>query len=314
MKLLLTGATGFIGSRVLFLLQSHDVGILGRTAPDGFSGNQYQASLENLSICVEAFCDVEVIIHCAARAHIMKDESIDPLTEYRRVNVDGTLNLARQAAHAGVKRFVFLSSIKVNGEKTVGGRKFCADDLHAPEDPYGVSKSEAEQQLFILGRETGMEIVVIRPPLVYGPGVKANFASLMKLVSFGFPMPFACMQNNRRSLVSLTNLVDLIVTCLEHPKAANQIFLVSDDDDLSTASLTKQLAHAFGLSTLQLPIPLWCYRLVGKILMKQSAVDRLLDSLQVDITHTKETLGWMPPQSVTEGLKETVEYFLKDKK
>lgn len=314
MRLLLTGATGFLGSRLLFLQEDHNVGVLGRTRPKGFVGGYFSASLGEGVDCSLALCGVDVVVHCAARAHIMKDESVDPLTEYRRVNVDGTLNLARQAAQAGVKRFIYISSIKVNGEETVGGKRFCADDQHAPEDPYGLSKSEAEQQLFALGRETRMEIVVIRPPLVYGPGVKANFASLMKLVSKGLPLPFSCINGNRRSLVSLTNLVDLIVTCIEHPKATNQIFLVSDNEDLSTASLVKGLAKALDVSSLQLPVPLWCYRLAGKIFGREDTVNRLLGSLQVDISHTKKTLEWTPPQSVADGLRETAEYFLRGKR
>ncbi|EKF9302979.1 NAD-dependent epimerase/dehydratase family protein, partial [Vibrio cholerae] len=210
--------------------------------------------------------------------------------------------------------FVFVSSIKVNGEGTSQDRPFTSADLHAPEDDYGLSKSEAEQQLFNIGKETGMEIVVLRPTLVYGPGVKANFASLMNLVSKGIPLPFGCITKNKRSLVSVNNLVDLIVTCINHPKAANQIFLVSDDHDVSTSEMVREMAIALEKPAWQLPVPVWCYKLVGKLFNKSAVVDRLTGSLQVDISHTKDTLGWRPPQSLRDGFKETAEAFLHSKK
>lgn len=256
----------------------------------------------------------DVIVHCAARVHVMNDAVSNPLEEYREVNTRGTINLARQAASAGVKRFVFVSSIKVNGEGTSQCKLFTSADAHAPEDDYGLSKAEAEQQLIELGQETGMEVVIIRPTLVYGPGVKANFASLMNLVSKGIPLPFGCINDNRRSLVSVANLVDLVVTCIDHPNAANETFLVSDDCDVSTSEMVTQMAKALGKPQWQLPVPKWCYKLAGKALGKQNVIDRLLGSLQVDITHTKNTLGWAPPQSLEEGFKQTADAFLQSKK
>lgn len=261
----------------------------------------------------EAFHNVKVVIHCAARAHIMDDDSDNPLDDFREVNTAGTINLARQAVDAGVKRFVFISSIKVNGEYTLSGIPFTPTDTRSPEDFYGQSKSEAEEQLLELSKNTGLEVVIIRPTLVYGPGVKANFASLLNLVSKGLPLPFGCITNNKRSLVSVKNLVDLIIICIDHPKAANQVFLVSDDHDVSTASMVKHMSKALGKSSRLLPVPLWCYRLVGKITGKTDVVDRLSGSLQVDITHTKETLGWVPPQRLEEGFKDTAEAFILNK-
>lgn len=243
----------------------------------------------------------------------MDDASNNPLDDYRDVNVRGTLNLARQAVDAGVKRFIFISSIKVNGESTQLGKPFRFDDQRSPEDFYGQSKSEAEEQLLQLAKETSLEVVIIRPTLVYGPGVKANFASLLNLVSKGLPLPFRCIKDNKRSLVSVDNLVDLIVTCIDHPKAINQVFLVSDDNDVSTNEMVQQMAKALDKSQWQLPIPTACYRLVGKVLGKEDVINRLLGSLQVDITHTKDTLGWKPPQTLEDGFKQTADAFLQSK-
>ncbi len=194
-----------------------------------------------------------------------------------------------------------MSSIKVNGETTTGKQPFSAKDMRMPEDPYGISKSEAEQQLLELGEQTGMEIVIIRPPLVYGEGVKANFASLMKLVGKGLPLPFRLINKNKRSLVSVYNLVDLIQVCIEHPNAANKVFLASDDHDLSTAEMVALMAKVQGKPNLAIPVPLWCFKLAGKVFDKQEVIDRLTGSLQLDITHTKNTLNWTPPYTVEDG-------------
>lgn len=252
-----------------------------------------------------------VVVHCAARAHVMDDKEAEPLTLYREVNTAGTVNLAKQAIDSGVKRFIFISSIKVNGEGTLVGCPFKTEDNHAPEDDYGLSKSEAEKQLVALAKDSSMEVVIIRPTIVYGPGVKANFASLMRLVSKGIPLPFGSITQNKRSLVSINNLVDLIVTCIDHPKAANQVFLVSDDHDVSTAEMVRELAIALDKPTWQLPVPIWCYKLFGKLFGKSDIVDRLTGTLQVDISHTKETLGWKPPQTLQEGFKQTAQAFLQ---
>jgi UDP-glucose 4-epimerase len=307
MKLLLTGYSGFVGSQLLDNLKSgYTLSLLGRTPPKNMDLDFHQSQLDELSDFSKPLTDVNVLIHCAARAHIMNDESQDPLTEFRKVNTHGTLNLAKQAASSGVSRFIYISSIKVNGESTEAKSPFKFDDKHAPKDPYGLSKSEAEIALFQLGKKTGMEIVVIRPPLVFGEGVKANFAALLKLVGKGLPLPFRCISQNKRSMVSVYNLVDLIKTCIEHPKAANQVFLASDDNDLSTADMIALMAKVQGKRNFALPVPVCLFDLAAKLLNKQDVVSRLTGSLQLDIEHTKNTLNWKPPYSVKHGFKLSV--------
>ncbi|MGI2153091.1 UDP-glucose 4-epimerase family protein [Shewanella oncorhynchi] len=314
-NILLTGGSGFLGKHLLNNLNKYQVRVLDRNLTK--KDNQvtyFKSSIDSLSKYSLLLENVDTVIHCAARVHVMNEQSLNPLNEFREVNTAGTMNLARQAQEAGAKRFIFISSIKVNGESTEIGKPFRASDERRPEDFYGQSKSEAEEQLLEFAKTTGLEVVIIRPTLVYGPGVKANFASLFKLVSKGLPLPFGCITDNKRSLVSVNNLVDLIVTCIDHPKAANQVFLVSDDQDISTATMVKHMSQALGKSTKLLPVPLWCYRLVGLLTGKTDIVGRLLGSLQVDITHTKETLGWVPPQTLEQGFKETAEAFLLNKK
>jgi len=241
-------------------------------------------------------------VHAAARAHIMKDDAVDPLAEYRRVNVAGTLNLARQAAAAGVKRFIFISSIKVNGERTSKGQPFSSHDAASPEDCFGIAKHEAEQGLRELSTETGMEVVIIRSPLVYGPGVKGNFASMIKLVGKGLPLPLGAV-HNKRSLVALDNLVDLITTCIDHPGAANQTFLVSDGEDISTTKLLQGVAQAMGKPSRLIPVPASVLQFAATLLGKKAVAQRLLGSLQVDISHTQKCLNWTPPFTVKQGLQ-----------
>lgn len=301
-RLLITGYSGFVGNNLVEQLQgNYQLNLLGRK-PSSF-GNVFKHNLDSSSLYSEALENIDVVVHCAARVHIMDDTASDPLNEFRAVNAHGTLNLAKQAAQAGVKRFIFLSSIKVNGESTTGKSPFTADDIVAAEDPYGISKAEAEQQLLDLSKQTGMEVVIIRPPLVYGEGVKANFASLMRFVGKGLPLPFRSIKNNKRSLVSVYNLVDLIKMCIEHPKAANQVFLASDDHDLSTSEMVALMAKVQGKKNLALPVPVWCFKLAGKLLNKNDVIDRLTGSLQLDITHTKNTLDWQPPYSAEHGFK-----------
>jgi nucleoside-diphosphate-sugar epimerase len=235
----------------------------------------------------------------------MKDIEADPLTAFRAVNVDGTLNLARQAAAAGVKRFVFVSSVKVNGECTAPGRAFTEADAPMPQDAYGQSKHEAEQGLRQLSSDMGMEVVIIRPPLVYGPGVKANFATLMHAVQRGWPLPLGSV-HNQRSLVALSNLVDFIVTCITHPQAANQTFLVSDGQDLSTAELVRGIAQAAGVPARLLPVPVWALQAGASLLGKGDVVQRLCGNLQIDASKARSVLGWVPPVSVEEGLRRSM--------
>jgi len=252
----------------------------------------------------------DVIIHSAARVHVMNDQSADPLVEFRKVNVDGTLNLAQQAAAAGVKRFIFISSIKVNGEGTLCGNPYTAFDTPAPQDPYGISKVEAEIGLRQIAEDTGMEVVIIRPVLVYGPGVKANFRSMMSWLNKGLPLPLGAV-HNKRSLVSLDNLVDLIVTCIDHPAAANQTFLVSDGEDLSTTELLRRMGKALGKPARLLPIPASLLEMGATLLGKKEVAQRLLGSLQVDIEHTCDTLSWKPKVTVDEALAKTARHFLE---
>ncbi|MEL4254253.1 SDR family oxidoreductase [Shewanella xiamenensis] len=314
-KILITGYSGFVGSALLPHLSKSSLVLIGRqdVASSYKYDNFYLKKLNSSEQFGDCLDGVSVIVHCAARVHIMNDKDKDPNLAFKEVNTLGTLNLARQAAAAGVKRFIFISSIKVNGESTSVYTPFRFNDDCHPQDPYGVSKSEAEIELKKLTAETDMEVVIIRPTLVYGPGVKANFASLMNLVSKGIPLPFGCITQNKRSLVSVTNLVDLIITCIDHPKAANQVFLVSDDHDVSTAEMVHEMAKALDKPSIQLPIPIWCYKLAGKLFNKSDVVDRLTGSLQVDISHTKETLGWKPPQTLQEGFKQTAQAFLQAK-
>jgi UDP-glucose 4-epimerase len=303
-KVLLTGYSGFVGSQLLNTLNSaYTFSLLGRTPPKNVDFDFHQAELNELSDFSESLSGVNTVIHCAARAHIMNEESQDPLAEFKKINTHGTLNLATQAASAGVKRFIYISSIKVNGESTEEGSPFKFDDKHNPLDPYGLSKSEAEIALFELGQVTGMEIVVIRPPLVFGEGVKANFAALLKLVGKSLPLPFRSITQNKRSMVSVYNLVDLIKICIDHPNAANQVFLASDDNDLSTAEMVALMAKVQGKRNFALPVPVWLFNLAAKLLNKQDVVNRLTGSLQLDIEYTKTTLGWKPPYSVEHGFK-----------
>lgn len=315
MRVLLTGANGFVGRALQARLLAdgvYEVSSAQRQLPaKHVAGVQYfQApSLGLEAEWLQALIAVDVIIHCAARVHVMDEQSSDPLTEFRRVNVDGTLRLARQAALAGVKRFIFLSSIKVNGECSNSGSPYLTDAKPAPTDSYGISKMEAEQGLRALAVETGMQVVIIRPVLIYGPGVKANFLSMMRWLYKGVPLPFGALDNSR-SLVALDNLVDLIVTCIDHPAAANQTFLVSDGEDLSTTELLRRMGVALGKPAHLLPVPSRLLEVGAAMLGKQALAQRLCGSLQVDISKTHDLLGWSPPVGVDEALRRTAAHFL----
>lgn len=317
MKVLMTGASGFVGRSLLAKLvadASCEVVAAVRSPLQGVDAIVHQvlvASHDGYTDWQPALSGVSTVVHCAARVHVMSDLAEDPLAEFRRINVDGTLNLARQAARAGVKRFVFLSSIKVNGEGTAIGRPYTADDVPAPADPYGVSKQEAEQVLRALAAETGMEVVIIRPVLVYGPGVKANFRSMMSWLNKGVPLPLGAI-TNRRSLVALDNLVDLIVTCIHHSAAANQTFLVSDGEDLSTTDLLRRMAVALGRPARLLPVPAAWLEMAAAVLGKRAIAHRLCGSLQVDIRKTRECLAWEPPYCVDDALRKTALHFLQE--
>ena len=307
MTVLITGASGFVGRALCHQAMRRGLGVhaAGRhtaQAPEGARAFS-TGSIDAETSWAPALVGAQTVVHLAARVHIMDDRSADPLAAFRQTNTAGTLHLARQAAAAGVRRFVFVSSVKVNGEGTAAGHPFTAADAPAPQDAYGISKMEAEQGLRRIAADTGMEVVIVRPPLVYGPGVKANFAALMRWLQRGIPLPLGAVNDNRRSLVALDNLVDLLITCIDHPAAANQTFLVSDGEDLSTTGLLRRMGQAMGSPARLIPVPPALLRLGAAALGKGDVAQRLLGSLQVDITHTRQTLGWTPPIGVDEGLR-----------
>ena len=260
----------------------------------------------------DALRSVDVVIHLAARVHVMDDDALESLTEFRKVNAIATLNLAQQAVDAGVKRFVFISSIKVNGEETKNGSKFSPDDNYISTDPYGLSKYEAEQGLLDLVKKTDMEVVIIRPPLVYGPSVRANFLSMMKWINKGIPLPLGAV-DNQRSLVALDNLVSFIILCIDHPKAVNEVFLISDGEDVSTTELLKKVATAFDKKYCLLPVPVGLMKFVAKLLGKSDVADRLFGSLQVDSSKARNLLDWQPVITMDEQLKKTADWYLHEK-
>lgn len=306
MRILITGATGFVGRALITRAAStgeHQLRCVIRrgvapdlpgveivNVPEIGAETQWAAPLRG----------VDCVVHLAAKVHDLKAHGPDSLDAYRAVNTAGTVNLARQAAGAGVKRFIFLSSIKVNGEE---GR-FRETDPAAPVDSYGTSKHEAEIELARLARTTPMEVVVVRPPLVYGPGVKANFRSLMRAVARGVPLPFGAVRN-KRSFVAVDNLVDFILVCASHAGAANETFFVSDGEDLSTTELLRRVARALGTTPRLLRVPPTILMGLATILGRRTAMRRLLGTLQVDISKAHERLGWSPPVSIDEGLRRT---------
>lgn len=317
---LITGASGFIGRHLLQRLNEdavYRVHLALRTSSDTvFNNNEKRFLIDDISGMTdwtEALTDCDVVIHMAARVHVMQEYASSPLNEFRRVNVEGTLNLAKQAASLGIKRFIFISSIKVNGEETESGHAYNSDDLPGPKDPYGISKYEAEQGLLSLSKETGMQVVIIRPPLVYGPSVKGNFKYMLSWLAKGYPLPLKSI-DNKRSFVSVYNLIDLIVLCIQHPQAANQVFMVSDDDDLSISELLIKMAKVMNKPTrLVVYPPLWMIKGIAKVIGKEDFVRRLCGSLQVDITKTCDMLGWSPAVSTEEALRRTVDEYISVK-
>lgn len=308
-NILLTGSTGFVGSAVRSSLdrKSYNVISVSQRGCNGTIARPIQDTYDWLDM----LDGIDCIIHTAARVHVMKESALDPLALYRKLNVDATVRLAQQAAEVGVKRFVFLSSVKVSGERSdPNGSSLSESDKPFPRDAYSISKYEAEQGLFDIAKQSGLEVVVIRPPLVYGPGVKANFRALMKLVTYGVPLPISAVAN-RRSLVGINNLVSFILECVENPAAANETFLVSDGNDLSSPQLIQLMASALNKPARLVSAPLWLLRGVGSIVGKRNVVDRLIESLQVDISKAHDLLGWVPPYLVEDQLALTVADFLK---
>ncbi|MCF5510816.1 NAD-dependent epimerase/dehydratase family protein [Pseudomonas sp. PA-3-5D] len=316
-RVLVTGGTGFIGAALVDKMNGDahfDVSAsvrAGRTLSGVYTHQISDLNAE--TNWLSALEGVDVVVHTAARVHVMHDSSTDPLTEFRKVNVEGTLNLARQAARSGVQRFVFLSSIKVNGEGTPPGRPYKPDDLPDPKDYYGISKMEAEIALRELAELEHMEVVIIRPVLVYGPGVKANFLSMIRWLNRGVPLPLGSI-HNKRSLVSLDNLINMIITCIDHPSAANQVFLVSDGEDLSTTQLLVRISKALNKPSRLIPVPSRILELFAGLLGKRDFSRRLCGSLQVDIAKNRELLNWTPQVSVDQALSKTVNFFLEQDK
>lgn len=308
MHFLITGATGFVGRALTQQVcdtGGHVTALVRSQTPilpmeanqivvgdlEKFAGSNKSITDESFEQLFSAIQNVDVVIHTAARAHVMKEDQDEPAAIYHLMNVALTEKLALAAAQAGVKRFVFISSIKVNGEKTVIG-PFTEKDSPAPEDDYGRSKWQAEQILKNIGLQTGMEIVILRPPLVYGPGVKGNFASLIRVIS-KVPLPFGAI-DNRRSLLALDNLVSAILLVSKHPAAANQTFLLADDEVVSTSQLIKLIAQAQGKQTKLIPVPVSWMKLAAALLGRTSAAERLFGSLQIDASKIRKTLGWKP--------------------
>lgn len=315
MKILVTGGTGFVGRAVCSRLVSDGQAGISRTVRSAAEALPGVTDVRIGDIGPETqwarwLTGVDAIVHAAARVHAVRDRAEDPLAEYRRVNVAGTVNLARQAMAAGVRRLVFISTIKVNGERTCRGHAFSADDPPAPADAYSRSKDEAETALRDMAGTGGMDVVVIRPPLVYGPGVQANFLALMRWIHRGSPIPLRRVRN-RRSLVARQNLVDLIATCIRHPAAANQVLTVCDDEDVSTCELAARIGAAMQRPIRLVPVPVWLLRGAARLVGKGTEADRLLSSLQVDMTKTRRLLGWEPVVSMQTALEQTVQHFLK---
>jgi nucleoside-diphosphate-sugar epimerase len=308
MKILATGANGFVGRALCTESIRQGLTVLAALREESALENCTPVvigAIDNATNWSTALSGVDIVVHLAARVHMMNDTAVDPLAEFRQVNVEGTLNLAKQAIKAGVKRFIFVSSIKVNGEQMPFGQPFTALDTPSPQDAYGISKYEAEQGLLTLAKETGLEVVIIRPPLIYGAGVKANFASMMRTVKRGIPLPLGAI-HNKRSFVYVGNLVSLIIKCIDHPKAANQVFLVSDGHDISTTELLQACAVALGVKPRLLPVPQKMIEVGAALVGKKAVAQRLCGNLQVDIEHTRRLLGWEPPYTVADGLKATV--------
>ena len=309
---LVTGANGFIGSNLCKVLKSKKINVISVIRnTDLYIKRADCVLVDDINSSTDwssALINIDVVFHTAARVHVMHDTASDPLLEFRCVNTAGTEHLARSAAANGVKRLVYVSSIKVNGEETFCGRSYSEQDIPAPLDPYGVSKWEAEQALHRVAKETGLEVVIVRPPLVYGAGVKGNFLRMIRVIERGIPLPFDSV-HNQRDLVYLGNLVDALITCATHPAAAGQTYLVCDGESVSTPELIRNIAQALGKRIFLLPFPIFMMKFLARIVGKTAAVDRLTQSLVIDSSKIRQELDWTPPFTMTQGLKTTAEWF-----
>lgn len=312
-KVLVTGANGFVGRPLCaeMFRQGWEVRSAVRTSSqfaDALKDNVVVGNIDANTNWAEALSGIDVVIHLAARVHVMNEHVADPLTEFLAINLYGTTNLARQAAAAGVKRFIYVSSVKVNGELTLKGHPFVESNKPQPQDFYAASKWQAEQALQDISQETGMEIVIVRPPLVYGPGVKANFIKLLAMVDRGIPLPIANVQNSR-SLIYVANLVDALITCATHPAVAGQTYLVSDGEDVSTPQLVRAMANALHRPNRVFPIPIALMRGAAKLFGKSAVIDRFTQSLVIDSSKIRNELGWQPPYTMAQGLQATAEWY-----
>lgn len=309
-SVLVTGATGFVGQALVTELRVQQRQVrraLRETAPDNAPDDIIVGDIGPDTDWQPALQGIDCVIHLAARTHVLQESAANPLPAYRRINVEATCQLAQQAAAAGVRRFVFLSSIKVNGECT-GEHPFTANDAPQPLDAYGITKHEAEDVLWQIATDTGMEIVILRPPLVYGPGVKGNFLRLLQAVARGTPLPLASIEN-QRSLVYVGNLVDVVIACMDAPAAAGKTWLVSDGEDVSTPALIRKLAAALGLSPRLLPCPPALLNLGAALMGKRAAAMRLTGSLVVDSSALRQELGWRARYSLDQGLNATAQWY-----
>lgn len=312
MKFMISGAGGFVGKALCAELfrRGQSVSVAVRSEKSLIENTEViiVGAIDSETKWADALRDVDVVIHLAARVHVMRESAMDPLAEFLQVNLHGTSNLARQAACFGVKRLVFASSIKVNGEQTSATQAFTELDEPNPHDYYSISKWQAEQALWRIAQDTGLEIVVVRPPLVYGPGVKGNFAQMLAVVAKRIPLPLASV-HNRRSLIYVENLVDALIACATHPVAAGQTYLVCDSEDVSTPNLLRQLGDAMRYPAHLLPFPTSWLRILGKLSGKSDQVERLLGSLQVDSGKIRRDLDWVPPYTLQQGLQATAESY-----
>lgn len=312
MRLLITGANGFVGQALCdeARLRGYAVRCATRAVwrPDGCTERVAVGAIDDKTDWTTALQGVDTVIHLAARVHVMRDEAADPLTAFLAVNLHGTANLARQAARAGVKRLVYVSSIKVNGERTTEAGAFTEADRADPQDPYAVSKWEAEQALHRIAGETGLEVVVVRPPLVYGAGVQGNFISMLNVLAKGLPLPLASV-HNRRSLIYVGNLVDALIACALHPGAAGQTYVVSDGEDVSTPELLRRLGAAMGRRARLFPCPARVLKVAGKLTGRSGQVERLLGALRVDSGKIRRDLNWAPPYTLQQGLQATAQWY-----
>jgi nucleoside-diphosphate-sugar epimerase len=318
MKVLVTGSSGFIGRKLIKKLENNGINYVGIVRNQN-QDNQYKDSRKYIEININENTDwsfplknIDCVIHCAARAHVIKETSNKPLESYRSLNVNSTINLAKQCAINGVKRFIFLSSIGVNGNFTTPPKKFSFKDVPSPAEDYAISKLEAEQALKKILSETDLEVVIIRPPLVYGPDVKGNFLRLLNLININFPFPFSLIKNSR-SYIGVDNLVDFITLCINHPDAKGNTFLVSDNNDISTPDLIKKLVSRMGKFPIIFPVPIFLLRIIFSLFGLRKNLDRLVQSLQIEYSNKNTNLNWTPSKSLDQGLNEMIESYQKKK-